>query len=65
MLLENSFWVQCTKKRACVYDAPRTTKKLVNLVNDAVNLVNFVNDDSVVSDVTQQEVTILQVVDGF
>ena len=42
-------------------------KKLVNLVNDAVNLVNLciVNDDSVVSDVTQQEVTILQVVDGF
>lgn len=65
MLLENSFWVQCTKKRACVYDAPRTTKKLVNLVNDAVNFVNLVNDDSVVSDVTQQEVTILQVVDGF
>jgi hypothetical protein len=34
-------------------------------VNDAVNLVNFVNDDSVVSDVTQQKVTILQVADGF
>jgi hypothetical protein len=28
-------------------------------------LVNFVNDDSVVSDVTQQKVTILQVADGF
>ena len=31
----------------------------------SVNFVNLVNDDSVVSDVTQHEVTILQVVDGF